>query len=82
MNIKLTLTIEESVIIKAKQYAKSRGQSLSDIIDNYLQMITHDNRDPDIEITPLIKLLKGSFKDPADLCYKEQLSRGLSDKYL
>ena len=82
MNTKLTLTIEESVIIKAKQYAKSRGQSLSDIIENYLQMIINDNLDPDLDTTPLVKLLKGSFKDPADLYYKKQLSIGLSDKYL
>ena len=82
MNTKLTLTIEESVIMKAKTYAKSRGRSLSDIIENYLQMITRDNPDPDINITPLVKSLKGSFNAPADLDYKEQLSRGLSDKYL
>ena len=82
MNTKLTLTIEESVIMKAKQYAKSRGRSLSDIIENYLQMITRDNPDLDINITPLVKSLKGSFNAPADLDYKEQLSRGLSDKYL
>ena len=82
MNTKLTLTIEESVIMKAKQYAKSRGRSLSDIIENYLQMITSDNPDPDIKTTPLVKSLKGSFNAPADLDYKEQLSRGLSDKYL
>ena len=82
MNTKLTLTIEKSVIMKAKLYAKSRGRSLSDIIENYLQMITHDNWEPDTETTPLVKSLKGSFNAPADLDYKEQLSRGLSDKYL
>ena len=82
MNTKLTLTIEKSVILKAKHYAKSRGRSLSDIIENYLQMITHDDRDPDIETTPLVKSLKGSFKANVDLDYKEQLSKGLSDKYL
>ena len=82
MNTKLTLTIEESVIMKAKQYAKSRGRSLSDIIENYLQMITRENPDPDISTSPLVKSLKGSFNAPADLDYKELLSKGLSDKYL
>jgi uncharacterized protein (DUF3820 family) len=37
MNAKLTLTIEQSVIEKAKIYAKSRGRSLSDIIESYLK---------------------------------------------
>ena len=82
MNSKLTLTIEASVIKKAKQYAKSRGRSLSDIIENYLKMITQDNRDIEIEITQLVKSLKGSFKAPEDFNYKEQLSKGLTDKYL
>lgn len=82
MNRKLTLTIEDSVIMKAKAYAKLKGRSLSDIIENYLKMITHDNRDPDMDTTPLVKSLKGSFTAPDDLDYKKQLSRGLSDKYL
>lgn len=68
--------------MKAKHYAKSRGRSLSDIIENYLQMITHDNWELDIETNPLVKSLKGSFNAPADLDYKEQLSKGISDKYL
>lgn len=82
MNTKLTLTIEKSVIMKAKLYAKSKGRSLSDIIENYLQMITNDDWDPELGTTPLVKSLKGSFKAPADLDYKEQLSKRLSDKYL
>jgi hypothetical protein len=82
MNKKLTLTIEESVIINAKAYAKSKGRSLSDIIENYLQLIINDNLDPDIDTTPIVKSLKGSFNAPSDLDYNEQLSRGLSEKYI
>lgn len=82
MNSKLTLTIEESVIKKAKLYAKSRGRSLSDIIENYLKVITDDNWAIEIETTPMVKSMKGSFKAPEDFNYKEQLSKGLTDKYL
>ena len=82
MNTKLTLTIVESVIMRAKTYAKSKGRSLSDIIENYLKLITQDNRDLEFDTTPIVKSLKGSFNAPADLDYKEQLSKGLSDKYL
>ena len=42
MNSKLTLTVEKSVIEKAKKYARSKGRSLSDIIENYLKSITSD----------------------------------------
>jgi hypothetical protein len=39
MNTKLTPTIEESVIMKAKLYAKSKKRSLSDIIENHIQIL-------------------------------------------
>ena len=82
MNTKLTLTIEQAIIDRAKKYAKKKGRSLSDIIENYLKVITKDTVDDGIEITPLIKSLKGSFKVPDDFDYKRELAKGLSDKYL
>lgn len=33
MTTKLTLTVEESIIIKAKAYAKHTGRSLSELIE-------------------------------------------------
>ncbi len=82
MNTKLTLTIEKAVIDRAKKYARQKDNSLSDIVENYLKVITKEQDNPDIEITPLIKSLKGSFKAPQDFDYKKELSRGLSEKYL
>jgi hypothetical protein len=81
MNTKLTLTIEQTIIKKAKKYARQKGRSLSDIIENYLKIITKDKLKSDIEITPLTKSLKGSFKAPDNFDYKEQLSKRLSEKY-
>jgi len=82
MNAKLTLTIEQAVIEKAKKYAKAKERSLSDLIENYLKAITKDTDQEDIEITPTVKSLKGSFTAPTDLDYKEELSKQLSEKYL
>ena len=82
MNTKLTLTIEASVIERAKQYAKLKGRSLSDIIENYLLVITKDELKSEIDISPITKSLKGSFKAPADFDYKKELEKGLSEKYL
>lgn len=81
MNTKLTLTIEQTVIKKAKRYAREKGRSLSDIIENYLKVITMDEPLPEIELATLTKSLKGSFKAPADFDYKDELSKGLSKKY-
>jgi hypothetical protein len=82
MNTKLTLTIEQTIIEKAKKYAKGKGRSLSDIIENYLKVITKEESKGDIEITPLTKSLRGSFKAPKDFDYEKELSKGLSQKYL
>ena len=81
MNTKLTLTIEQSVIEKAKSYAKEKGQSLSDIVENYLKAITSDKKVDD-DITPLVNSLRGSFKAPKSFDYKKELSKVLSEKYM
>ncbi len=81
MNTKLTLTIEQSIIEKAKRYAKGKGRSLSDIIENYLKAITNES-ESEIELTPIVKSLKGSFKAPKDFDYKKELTKGLTEKYL
>jgi hypothetical protein len=82
MNTKLTLTIEQSIIEKAKIYAKGKGHSLSDIIENYLKVITKEEVKSEIEITPIVKSLKGSFKVPSSFDYKKELAKSLLDKYL
>ena len=81
MNTKLTLTIEQAIIERAKSYAKEKGRSLSDIIENYLKVITKEERIEE-ELSPLIKSLRGSFKMPKSFDYKNELSKGLSEKYL
>ena len=80
MNTKLTLTIEQAIIKRAKSYAKEKGRSLSDIIENYLKAITKEQRIEE-ELSPLIKSLQGSFKAPKSFDYKKELSKGLSEKY-
>lgn len=82
MNTKLTLTIEKSVIEKAKKYAKEKERSLSDLIENYLKALTKDNAQDDIELTPIVKSLKGSFNAPKNIDYKKDLVNRLSEKYL
>jgi hypothetical protein len=73
MNTKLTLTIEETIIAKAKKYASIHGRSLSDIIENYLKVITKEDNTDVVELTPIVKSLKGSFKAPTNFDYKKEL---------
>lgn len=82
MNTKLTLTIEKTLIEKAKQYAKGKGRSLSDIVENYLKIIIRENDKSAIEPPPITKSLRGSFKAPVDFDYEKELTKKLSEKYL
>jgi hypothetical protein len=44
MNTKLTLTIEKEVIQIAEEYAKEKGLSLSELVENYFKLITNERR--------------------------------------
>ena len=43
MRTKPTLTIDQSVIEKARIYAKQSGRSLSDLVETYLQRLTSES---------------------------------------
>lgn len=83
MDAKLTLTIEQSVIEKAKVYAKHKGQSLSDMVENYLRSVTHSKEQDAEEMTasPLVRSLRGSFKTNASADYTADLTSALEEKY-
>ncbi len=81
MNTKLTLTIEQSVIEKAKKYARKRERSLSDLIENYLKALTEEEAG-ESELAPTVRALRGSFKMPEGFDYKKELTDRLSEKYI
>ncbi|MGA2298739.1 MAG: DUF6364 family protein [FCB group bacterium] len=81
MNTKLTLMLEQSIIENAKKYAKSKGRSLSGLVENYLKVLTKEEKKTGTKITPLVKSLKGSFEPLPDFDYKKALAKGLSEKY-
>ncbi len=82
MNTKLTLTLERSVIEKAKSYARKSKLSLSDLIENYLKALTNEDTIKHTELAPTVKLLKGAFTPPQDFDYKKELVERLSEKHL
>ena len=82
MNTKLTLTIDQSIIERAKKYARKKERSLSDLIENYLKALTTEEISKQDELSTTVKSLKGSFKMPKDFDYKKELSERLTEKYL
>lgn len=82
MNTKLTLTIEQTVVEKAKKYARERERSLSDLVENYLKALTVEGKNNKTEISSELDSLRGSFKIPENFDYKKELTERLSEKYL
>ncbi len=82
MDAKLTLSIDKEVARKAKVYAKNKGRSLSDLVENYLKLLTKNSPVKDTEYTPRVKSLLGSVVVPADFDYKKELADSLTKKYL
>lgn len=83
MNTKLTLVLEQEIIQKAKDYAKKKNRSLSNIVENYLKSLTkEDSKEKAVKISPVVKSLRGSFKLPKDFDYKEELIKAIEKKHL
>ncbi len=77
MNTNLTLTIEQSLIEKEKEYTKGEGQSLSDIVENYFKVIIKKEEIVKSEPKPITDSLRGSFKPPKDFNSKENCMKKL-----
>jgi hypothetical protein len=80
MDIKLTLSLNKTIIERAKDYAKSHKVSLSRLIESYLSSLTVIKKQ-DIEITPLVESLSGVIKLDNDFNYKESYTDYLIEKY-
>jgi len=84
MDTKLTLKLDSVVIERAKEYALAHKQSLSRIIESYLQSIVNQDQNKtgdEIEISPFIKSLSSGVELPNDLDYKSDYSAHLAEKY-
>jgi hypothetical protein len=81
MTTKLTLTVEKTVIEKAKSYAKRTGRSLSELIEKYLESITNDEKNND-QLSPKLKKIVGAVKLPKDFDEDKELSAYLEKKHL
>ena len=80
MTTKLTLTVEKSIIERAKIYAKNTGRSLSELVEKYLETITEDNSNQ--KISPKLKKIIGAVTLPKDFDEEKELRSYLEKKHL
>jgi Family of unknown function (DUF6364) len=71
---KLTLSIDEKVVARAKAYAARREVSVSRLVERYLDAISLRTPEEPLD-TPVLRMLRGAAKgvDPND--YRRHLER-------
>lgn len=85
MNTKLTLSLEKTVIEKAKIYAKGTGRSLSEMVESYFKNLTSNstnNANNEDEFESKIKKITGIVNLPPDFDEKKAVQEYLEGKYL
>lgn len=81
MDKKLTLSLDQQIIDRAKKYAKKNGTSLSKMIESYFQSLTSKLEDEDdIAISPLVESLCGVGQLPDNFDYKKTRIKYLKKK--
>jgi hypothetical protein len=80
MLTKLTLTIEEAIISRAKEYAAQKNKSVSRIVSEYLNNLSENAPASNSLTAPVTDSLAGSFEDPGR-DYKKLLEEALTEKY-
>ena len=68
--------MEDQVIDSAKEYARKKGESLSNIVENYLKSITAQE-DPNLVISSRVRKMMGVIKLPEDYDYKKELGNAI-----
>ena len=82
MDKKLTLSLNQTVIEKARTYAKKNKTSLSKMIEAYFDSLTNrEMNENEIQITPLVESLCGVIELPKDFDYKDSKAKYLFEKY-
>lgn len=73
MTSKLTLSVNRSVVERAKRYAEKRGTSVSRLVEQYLDLVTHSPGRR--EETPALRKLRGILRRGGREDYRQHVAR-------
>lgn len=77
MKTKVNLTIEKSVLEKAKAYAEEINESLSGIVEDYLKTLSKTKKESFVDYIDKLEVPK----PPADLDFKQEYYSEKAKKY-
>jgi len=84
MQTKLTLRMDENLIVFAKDYSRKNSKSLSQLVADYFYVIQQQSADifDDKEITPFVRSLIGIIPvEASDAEVRDDYHRYLEEKY-
>ena len=71
---KLTLSVDEEVIERAKRYARDRGTSVSRVVETMLSLVSRPDAKGAVPM-PVLTRLRGSMKRGSVADYRRHLRR-------
>ena len=80
MTAKLTLSINERIIEKAKRISRKRGKSISKMVEEYLDSITEKDEKKESAVDKARKIMKGKIT-ASQLDWKKVKEERISKKY-
>ena len=86
MKSKLTLSLDSSLIEKARRIAKQRGTSVSALVSDYLASLREDGAELDEDALPpltrrVLELAKNVPPVPPDWDYRDELTEELEKRF-
>ena len=69
---KLTLSVDDRVVSRAKLYAKRRGVSISEMVEAYLAAVAETSL-PGAADTPILRAVRGTLKSASQDAYRKHL---------
>jgi glutamate synthase domain-containing protein 3 len=75
------LKLNQEIIEKAKLYASDKKLSLSRLIENYLNALTSEKTNNELEISDFVKSMSSKTGIPADYDYKNERATDLEKKH-
>ena len=82
MSTTLTIPLEDEALARAEAYAREKGRSLSDLIQEYINWLASEKTSSALVISPDILALQGSVTLPEGTDWKQARNAYLTNKYL
>ena len=85
MTRKLTLSINEKTILKARRISRRRGKSISRMVEEYLNSIVEKENKPESAMDQINKIMerhRKKIKLPVNVDYKEMVRQWRYEDYM